>query len=179
MPDKWRDVLGYEGVYQITCDGDMRSLDRMCPRTYRGPVRNKGKKLNPVITKDGYFRMGLYRNGRIKMWLVHRLVWMSFVGVIPDGLEVNHKDGNPKNNTLSNLEVVTKLENIRHAMKAGLLRPARGERQGSAILTERQVRDIRKLSKTGKSYDELALTFGVHSSNIRLIVKGRTWRHIL
>lgn len=113
------------------------------------------------------------------MYLIHRLVWEAFRGKIPEHLLINHKNGNKNDNRLSNLELMTNLENMRHAVTNGLLRPARGERQGSAKLVEKQVLEIRRLYATGTvTLLSLAEKYGVDFTNISMIVRRRTWRHV-
>lgn len=72
---------------------------------------NMNKLLKQETTKNGYKRVNLYCNGKRKRFLVHRLVWETFVGKIPEGYELDHIDGNPQNNRLENLRVVTHKEN--------------------------------------------------------------------
>jgi hypothetical protein len=106
--------------------------------------------------------------------MVHRLVVMAFIGPIPDGLQVNHKDGNKTNNSISNLEIVTQAENMRHAVLHGL-RPS-GSRHCFAKLNESQVRKIRDLRTSGMGPKAISDLFGVSSSNISNICAGRIWR---
>lgn len=81
-----------------------------------GQIRNgdTGIILKGIITKSGYRRVTLYNNGVPRIYFVHRLVWETFVGKIPEGYELDHIDGNPQNNRLENLRCVTHLENMRN-----------------------------------------------------------------
>lgn len=100
----WKDIRNYENLYQTSNLGRARSLDRWV-KGPNGSVRLcKGKILKPKTTKDGYLRVGLRKNGKKKMFLVHRLVVEAFLPN-PNNLPcVNHKDENKQNNSVNNLE---------------------------------------------------------------------------
>ena len=123
--DDWRDVDGYEGIYQVSRFGEVRSLDRYV-RTKNGSVRLcKGCVRALEETKDGYLQIGLYSSeinesplGKMKM--VHILVAKAFVDNPDNKPFVNHIDGNKKNNCADNLEWVTAKENTAHAIASGL-----------------------------------------------------------
>lgn len=118
MPDveQWRPVVGYEGSYEVSNHGRVRSLDRYVQRIggYASgrPVRIKGRmrKLYPA-TISGYWLTSLNREGKSNFRHVHALVLESFVGPRPAGLEVRHLDGNPRNARLDNLVYGTSGEN--------------------------------------------------------------------
>lgn len=121
----------------------------------------------------GYRNVVLCQNGLLKSVAVHRLVAWAFIGPCPAGLEVNHKDGNPRNNLVENLEYVTRLENVLH----GMVR--RGNvRQKYRSLTPTQVEDIRAwvASRGGNSYAKIGAFYGVSRQTVQSIVVGRTWR---
>ena len=102
----WKDIPGYEGHYLASNFGRIRSLKR-----------NKVSILKPVRHRDGYYRVNLYRNKVAKKALVHRVVWSTFNGPIPEGLEVNHRDEDKANNALLNLELVTPSQNINYGTR--------------------------------------------------------------
>lgn len=96
----WKDVRGYEGIYQVSSCGEvlrLRSLDS------RGHLRNS-KILKQTKTKDGYMQLGLHKNGKEQKVLVHQLVAAAFLDNPNNYVEVNHKDENKQNNSVSNLE---------------------------------------------------------------------------
>lgn len=113
MSEIWRDIVGYEGLYQISNEGKVKSLARDVE--WRGTIRHQPeqiKKLSP--DRDGYLLVGLSKDGKPKSCKVHRLVASAFIEN-PDGLpEVNHIDENKTNNSVENLEWVTHKENINH-----------------------------------------------------------------
>ena len=117
----WKDIKGYEGLYQVSNYGRVRSLDRIivdnwCTRKF------KGKVLNPTEHngKQPYLYVALSKQGKAKKVFVHQLVAEAFVPNPENKPQVNHKDGNPKNNKASNLEWVTNAENTQHAYNTGL-----------------------------------------------------------
>ena len=109
---KWYDIKGYEGLYQINKKGEIKSLKKK-HRTY-------DTILKPKKTKDGYYEVTLYKNGKPEYLRVHRLVAINFIEKIEGKDVINHKDGNKINNNVNNLEWVTIQENKDHAIRTGL-----------------------------------------------------------
>lgn len=130
--------------------------------------------------KAGYAFIGLWKDRKQVFRKVHRLVWDTFHGHPPVGLEINHIDGDKQNSSLSNLELVTHLENMQHAHRNGLIKNrARGHRVHTCKLTEEQVLAIRQEYATGKtSMVHLARKYFTYPSNICDIVHRKTWKHI-
>lgn len=95
----WKPVKGYEGLYEISSLGRLRSLPKQCGLS---PRRMKMKK--PVVDKYGYLRVSLFKNGIAKNKQIHRLVAEAFIANIKGYDQVNHKDEDKQNNTVSNLE---------------------------------------------------------------------------
>ena len=106
----WKDVPNYEGIYQVSNLGNVKSLSRLLRNKYNTFV-SKEKLLTPKIASTKYYFVKLCRNGE-KTLAVHRLVMMAFAGV--STLDVNHKDLNKLNNNLDNLEYCTRKENVYH-----------------------------------------------------------------
>ena len=119
MPEKveWRDIPGYEGYYQVSNNGDVRSVDRKIINSLGHELSLKGKILKPKKDYE-YFRVELNAHGKSKLFFIHRLVLLAFVGEIPEGMQCRHLDGDAKNNSLSNLAYGTVSENqldrVRH-----------------------------------------------------------------
>ena len=100
----WKDILGYEGLYQVSNFGRVRSLDRIVKEKNGKNKFLKGKILKYILVYGGYMVVRLSKNGILKNYYVHRLVAQAFLDN-PDNLPcVNHKDENPQNNVVSNLE---------------------------------------------------------------------------
>lgn len=122
----WKDIRDYEGLYQGSNLGRARSLDRWVKGKNGSMQFKKGKILNPAPTKDGYFRVGLYKNGKVKNFRVNRLVAEAFLE-IPEELkhlkgtrylQVNHKDENKQNNSVNNLEWCSAKYNVNFGTRA-------------------------------------------------------------
>lgn len=109
---EWRDIKGYEGKYQVSNDGQVRSLNY-----HREKII---KIMTPKKTPTGYLTIGLLKNKVKKFFGIHRLVALCFLEQIPGADQVNHKDANKQNNNVENLEWVTAKENTLHAIKHGL-----------------------------------------------------------
>lgn len=174
--EQWKDIPGYEGLYQVSDQGRIKSLS----------FRRSGKPqpLTLSTLPSGYMQATLSKYGKLKMHYVHRLVLLAFVG--PSPLTVNHLDGTKNNNCLSNLEYLSHTENCHHAWNIGLCKPIigtrpntpRGEQVGSAKLTETDVREIRSRRASGESLKSLAKTFEIDASVISLISRRLAWKHI-
>ena len=100
MNEIWRDIPGYEGKYQVSNTGEVKSLNY----NHTGEI----KLLKQGIKKKGYRQVNLYKNGKVKHHLVHRLVAIAFIPNPNNYKEVNHKDEDPSNNNVKNLEWCTR-----------------------------------------------------------------------
>ena len=110
----WKPVLGYEGMYEVSDEGRVRSLDRIVKGRGGNNRLFPGKILSPETTYQGYKRVRLSREGKTRRFTVHSLVAQEFIGEYPKGLVINHIDENKANNRAENLEYVTQKENINH-----------------------------------------------------------------
>lgn len=113
----WKDIVNYEGIYQVSNFGRIRSLDRL-KKHYKGTMyKIKGRILKQNPEGGGYLSVSLYKNGIMTSRKIHQLIAESFLNHKPNGniLVVNHKDHNIKNNNLSNLEIITNRENSNHS----------------------------------------------------------------
>lgn len=123
QPEQWRPVVGYEGHYEVSDHGRVRSLDRIAPygnttRRRRGTIR----KTRPA-PKGGHLMLNLTREKTIRGAYVHRLVLEAFVGPCPDGMEACHHDDDPTNNHLSNLRWDTRGANLKDRYRNGYVHP--------------------------------------------------------
>lgn len=174
----WQAIPEYEGLYEASSLGRIRSLDRNIHCRDGSVKRYSGRLLQPQLMSTGYLTVQLSKGGIATHCLIHRLVAMAFLQN-HDGLEeVNHKDGVKKNNALPNLEWMSRVRNIRHAMGMGLIQ-GMGELNPAAKLTDAQVQQIKELSRYGLHPGELAHAFGVKKSTITDIQLCRTWQHIV
>lgn len=172
-----KDIPGYEGTYAANEDGDVFRL-----RTYgsrpKPLLRSVAKRI-----KKGYAVAHFCQDGVRKDVPIHRSVWQAFNGAIPDGLEVNHKNGQRADNRLSNLELVTKSGNALHKFRVNGFRSKGrsepGEKNPASKLNEASVIEIRSTYAAGQTTQkQLALRFGVSQPMIGLIVRRKKWQHL-
>lgn len=114
--EEWRDIEGYEGLYQVSNEGRVKSLDKYVDNRWGTKQFVKGKVLTNVKTQ-GYWYVGLNKNGKYKRHRIHRLVAEAFIPNPNNLLEVNHKDENPDNNTVENLEWCDHSYNINYGTR--------------------------------------------------------------
>ncbi len=141
-----------------------------------GLIRNAktGREVKQFVGKDGYLRTQIAGKTRT----VHRLIACAFVAADPGKDFVNHIDGNKQNNCASNLEWVTRSENMQHAYRNGLKRPMPGTVNGRAKLTEEDVSFIRERYVAGdKEFGATALAkkFGVATQTISAVYHRQNW----
>lgn len=171
-----------ESNYEVSNYGNVRrELGKVVNNTMGGFRKVGGKNLSQKTKKNGYKEVSIYLTPSVgKMFYVHRLVAMAFIGELPDECEVNHKDGNKANNNLQNLEIVTPSENRLHAyhgLKKGI-GVYKGSNHGMSKLNEEKVLKIRELYDGGKMPSELCIEFKVPYSTMCKICYRQTWKHI-
>lgn len=184
MQEAWKPVVGFEGIYEVSNLGDVRSVDRITyyPVNRRAKAFIKatsGKLLTKHTQPTGYIYVQL-SNGRARRpkALVHRLVAAAFLDN-PNALpHVNHLDGIKSNNRVDNLEWCTASQNERHAHKTGLKQALRGASNGRAILSDDCVREIRKLLAEKVPQRTIANHFGIGQKTVSSIHRRATWGHL-
>lgn len=118
MEEIWKDIKGYEGLYQVSNLGRVKSFSHIV-RCRNGKRIQPGKTLTGAF--DGnYLHVTLFKNGKRKICFIHRLVASTFIDNPYDLPQVNHKDGNKMNNNVKNLEWCSARDNLIHAFKLGL-----------------------------------------------------------
>ena len=115
--ENWKDIKGYEGLYQISDKGVVKGLKRIILSRWGTPKEWKEKTIKTIVDHLGYCRVSLCKNGSVKTGKIHRLVAETFLN--GEGA-INHKDGNKLNNDVNNLEFCTNKENLHHAFISGL-----------------------------------------------------------
>lgn len=161
----WKDAFGYEDLFEVSSDGDIRN-------------KKTGRVLKQTVGSTGYLNVATKIGGRSGVsvcFRMHRLILKSFTGDQP-GKEVNHKDGVKTNNKVSNLEWVTSSENSRHAFDLGLAKASRGTGHVSSKLTQNDVDDIKRLRLEGYTCRELGFKFGVHHMQISRVSRGVSYK---
>ena len=163
--ERWKEIKGYEGYYEISDCGGFKSLNRIV--TDKNGVKYNYKELNkkPYLTKKGYPTVKLSKHCKQKAFPIHRLVALHFV----EGdktLQVNHKDGNKTNNHYTNLEWVTCKENIRHSWSNNMHDLSKRRKRVILIINDKEelwFDSIRELSKL----------IGVHEGRISECCSGK------
>lgn len=173
MNEIWKMVYGYDGSYEVSNMGNVRSTSRMSTHSPGIARRLKGRPISQCRLPAGYFQCVLYKDSTPKHRLVHTLVLEAFVGPRPKGMVVCHNDGNPSNNSLDNLRWDTMKNNQADCVIHGTRKF--GEDWCRSKLNESQVVEIR-LSK--EPHTVIARRFNVSPSAVLLVRKRRTWKHI-
>lgn len=179
MEEIWKDIKGYEGLYQVSNMGRIKSLERnvisynrwgIYERTVKSKIVNGGKR-------GGYKGVILYDNKNHKSCLVHRLVAEAFISNPKNKPEVNHKNGIKTDNRVQNLEWVTSQENIKHAWSTGLTKSFMLGIRGKKHKRSKCIVQINK--KTGKvireffGATEVERKTGIHHQSIWECCNGK------
>lgn len=168
--ERWKDIKGYEGLYQVSSFGRVRSLDMTVMQKHHWsgkiiPHNYKGKILTGSKSGD-YVLVDLHKNKQTERCLVHRLVAGAFLIREPEENYINHKDGNTKNNNVSNLEWCTQSYNIQYAYDNKTKIPP-------------HMKKVRQIDKDGKiiaeyiSLQEAYRKTNIQASNIRKCCIGK------
>ena len=161
----WKDVVDYEDEYEVSNLGN---------------VRRKSKNLSASVGHYGYNTVSLSKNGKCITKLVHRIVAEAFIDNPELKEQVNHKDCVKTNNKLSNLEWVTPIENILHAVENHRQRNQNGENNNMSKLTEVDVLFIRQLIDEGMTTYKIHKNYYpyLHQQTIYAIKQRRLWKQI-
>lgn len=166
MKEIWKDIEGYEGLYQVSNLGRIKSFH----------------KKNEIVMKLNYARytqIDLMKDGERKCKRVCRLVGIHFISNPENKPQINHKDGNKHNNVYTNLEWATGSENCVHAFENNLRARYPGEKHGMAKATDKIILEIRKKYDSGKyTKSMLAKEYGFFHSHICQIINRKIWKHI-
>ena len=180
--EQWKPVAGFEGLYEVSDFGQVRSLDRTVrsrggTRVIPGRIRRPG-----LMTSGRYLFVPLHRPGeKAENCSVHRLVLEAFVGPCPLGMEALHGRFGSLDNRLSNLRWGTHLENEADKTRDGTRSKVRavGEAAGRSKLTEGKVRELRRLrAEEGWTFARLGEHFGVTPRAALMVVHRLSWAHI-
>lgn len=186
MKEEWLPIKGYEGLYEISNLGVIRSLDRTAQRKDRWggdtSVSVKGRVLRPIKMKNGYLSVSLSKDGYAKIFLIHRLVASAFIPNEDTKMTVNHKNENKADNRAENLEWMTLPENLRYGtgnMRGHTNRDRKWHREHNAGLNP-NAKKVIQLSKDGEFIKEwdciktASKVLGICMSSICAVAKGKT-----
>ena len=147
--------------------------------------------MRPTVTAKGYEKLTFQVDNERKDIRLHRAVYEAWHGQIPDGYQINHKDGIKRNNAPSNLEAVTGGENMAHAATTHLMATGKrngvhtqphtvrhGERNPQVELSADQVKEIRRKREQGELLETLAAEYKIDQSMVSKIARGKSWVHI-
>lgn len=168
----WKDIPGYEGLYQASTDGYIRSLDRKIPM--RGGIQTRrGRVLKPIVNIDGYYTVMLCKDGNRRIWRVHQLVAMAFISNPNKYCVVNHKNEIKTDNRACNLEWCDMRYNINYGSRTDIARKTRYERKAGF----KPVFQISKLGEILCCYESTAdasRKTGIGQGSISNVCSGRT-----
>lgn len=171
LDEQWLPVVGYEGLYEVSDHGAVRSFHK--PGRHREKFLRTPRRMSGSHSR-GYRTVGLARDGDYRTKLVHLLVLQAFVGPRPSGMEGAHLNGDPSDNRLVNLRWCSHRENESHKVAHGTA-PI-GERNGASVLVAWQVETIRYLASKSMTLGKIADLFDISRSTVQEIVSGERWR---
>jgi hypothetical protein len=169
--ENWKPIEGFDGRYEVSNLGRIRSLERID----RSGRRKRARMLKLQKTPDGRHIVGLHRDGESKSYSVSRLVARAFIGC-GGALYVCHNNGNKADDRADNLRYDTQAGNCADKIRHGTWQT--GERIGTSKLTDDDVREIRRRRASGELQSTLASEFGIGQTNVSWIVNNKTWRHV-
>jgi predicted XRE-type DNA-binding protein len=174
LPDEvWKDVINYEGLYQISNMGRIKSL----PRNSRTKIVKDKKILKLKQIKGDYIQVKLCKNSIAKMRIVSRLVAEHFLQKPDYTVVANHINSIRDDNRVENLEWISQSENIRYSYKFGKA-SQKGEKNNNSKITQEIANNIRDYFENNKhlSQNELAKIFGLKREHIKDIINFKTWK---
>lgn len=177
--EEWKDILGYEGLYQISSFGRVKSLEREWIAGFNIKVKGQEKIRKISFGTKGYSQIQLFKNGKHKTCRVHRLVAEAFIPNPDNKSQVNHINGIKTDNIVENLEWCTNEYNMNHAWKNGLHKIRIGDKSPNNKLTSNQVIEMRAKFSTGNYLkSELANEYSISRTQACDILNRKSWRHI-
>jgi len=179
MEEKWLDINGYIGYYQISNYGRVKALHRSVNNTEKSKRVIKEKLLKPWDNGNGYLVVSLSKGQVRKNHYVHRLVAEYFIpNHNANYKHINHLDFVRTNNHYKNLEWVSPLINIRYSIKNGRQNITRGEQRPQSKITGADVKIIRKRASQGETYRSIANDYPIGEKQVGSICRYKKWTHI-
>lgn len=166
----WKPIVGYEGYYEVSSLGRIRSLDREIHYVNGRVDHRKGQIKSVRPRKDGYLQFNVSKDSKKAVLHVHHVACEAFHGPRPAGMDVSHNNGIRDDNREANLRYDTRKGNLHDTLEHGTR--AAGERHGASKLTSDAVAEITSTNTPSKI---LAVKFGVHRNHIARIRRGERW----
>lgn len=174
VAEMWRPVLGYEGSYEASNMGQVRSVPRIVRSGAHGAMRKAGGViLSPIMGSRGYPVVNLTRQGSRRQLFLHKVILEAFTGARPEGMEACHNNGDTADARLDNLRWDTRSGNHKDKRKHGTWQV--GEKANNSKLTEATVIEIRRRGLTAA---QARREFGLSKTNATRIVRGDTWWYL-
>ena len=163
--ETWKPIPNYEELYLASSSGEVKRIKK-----------SKGAKINKILKpylnkSNGYYYITLTKNCVQKNFYLHKIIIKSFLG--ESNLQVNHIDGNKKNNSINNLEYVTSSQNMYHATR--VLNKRSKENHWNSKLKSADILEIKKLKNLGLTQKAIAEKFNVSRITICNILNNKTW----
>jgi hypothetical protein len=167
----WRQVPGYEGLYEVSNIGRVRSF--VYNRRY---ASHKGSHmLHPSNGNHGYLMVSLHGTKKHRNICVHCLVALAFIGPRPEKHDIHHLNSNPHDNRSENLCYLLESEHLKTIRP----NPPKGEKSPNAKITESDVRMMRKLYESGAyAKRQLARMYGLSQKTARAVIERKSWKHV-
>jgi hypothetical protein len=180
MKEIWKPIAGYEGFYEVSSAGRVKSLARYRDMGPSGlqPIPTRILKGSWSGLRKQYRMVCLHKNREKEGRLIHRLVAEAFVPNPDNKPQINHKDGNGRNNKVKNLEWVTSKENHEHAHATGL--GLKGSMVGTSKTTEKVIQKLKIILASGKkqSARKIAEELGITEKTVYNVKYNYSWRHV-
>jgi len=172
--EEWRHIKGYEGMYLISSLGRVKSLPRVKVRSNGRPHTIKERILKPALDSSGYLRVALSKDRKLTTLKIHRIVAEHFY-TIEVNKEVNHIDGDKTNNSVENLEWVTRSENVKHAFDIGLANSMRGSNNPTSKIDELTALTVKTFIESKYKLKYISDKLGISYNIVKDISRKRTW----
>lgn len=175
--EDWRDVFGYNGIYQVSNKGNVRSLTHYCEGR-KGSGKQTGRVLKQRKSHKGYLRVSLSLNKKRFNTGTHRLVALAFIDNPLNKPQVNHINGIKDDNRVENLEWCTNRENQLHAIKNKLVKYNYGQKHHNSKLTDKEVLNVRRLNEIGFTNKELSEDYNISKTAMSNILRKITYKNV-
>jgi hypothetical protein len=176
VTEEWRSVVGYEGRYEVSDLGRVKSVTRMQTLWHGGQRPLAERILKTPLNSWGRPQVTLHKDGVQTVWNVHTIVARAFLGAPPDGMEVCHCNGQRTDNRRCNLRYGTRKQNAADRTCHGT--QTRGSKNSEAKLDEASIEVIRRRLKAGDLQRVIAADFGVSQTTVSRIKCRRNWAHV-